>query len=186
MSVRRLPYRNLGSLLQAEVPKRRNEDEKDRKLFEELSHSYRRGYLTKPELVEICMWKSPRAIRRIKSNSEDMVRRATGEAFTTKFEKRKMEALMELRGVGIPMASSILTLTNPKDYGVIDIRVWSLLYKLGAVNSNRKGANFTFKQWYRYLSILRYFARKFGVKAREIELTLFRYHQSQQIGNLYT
>lgn len=76
-------------------------------------------------------------------------------------------------------------LLNPKRYGVIDIRVWELLYKLGTMKSNPNGKNFKFNEWYRYLVIIRHFAKKFDVKARDIERTLFYVHQDYQKGNLY-
>lgn len=46
------------------------------------------------------------------------------------------------------MASSILMLTNPNRYGVIDIRVWQLLFKMGSVTRNPEGIGFDFKQKY--------------------------------------
>ncbi len=83
------------------------------------------------------------------------------------------------------MASSILTLINPKRYGVIDIRVWEVMFTIGTMKTNPKGINFNFKQWYRYLVILRYFAGKLKVKARDIERTLFLVHQKNQEVKLY-
>jgi hypothetical protein len=35
------------------------------------------------------------------------------------------------KGVSVPMASALLTLLDPKRYGVIDIRVWQLLHRMG-------------------------------------------------------
>lgn len=84
------------------------------------------------------------------------------------------------------MASAILMLTNPNRYGVIDIRVWQLLYKLGSVNKNPQGSGFDFKQWYRYLMIIRYYAKKHKVRARDIERTLFKIHKKYQKGTLYS
>jgi len=83
------------------------------------------------------------------------------------------------------MASAILMLTNPKKYGVIDIRVWQLLYAIGTVKTNPKGLNFSFQEWYRYLKIIQYFAKKYKVKARDIERTLFQVHKLYQDGLLY-
>jgi hypothetical protein len=76
-------------------------------------------------------------------------------------------------------------LTNPNRYGVIDIRVWQLLYKMGTVNTNADGVDFNFKQWYRFLKIIRHFAKKYRVDARDIERTLFKVHSKYQKGRLY-
>jgi len=35
------------------------------------------------------------------------------------------------KGVSVPMASALLTLLDPKRYGVIDIRIWQLLHRMG-------------------------------------------------------
>jgi hypothetical protein len=76
-------------------------------------------------------------------------------------------------------------LIDPKQYGVVDIRVWQLLHQYGAVSVKPGGRNFTFDNWYNYLSKLRYFAKKFQTSARLIEWTLFNYHKSTQKGTLY-
>ncbi len=76
-------------------------------------------------------------------------------------------------------------LLDPKRYGVIDIRVWQLLHKVGTVTENADGVGFNFKNWYQFLMVLRYFAKKLGVSARDIERTLFLVHKEHQKGRLY-
>jgi hypothetical protein len=83
------------------------------------------------------------------------------------------------------MASAVLMLLNPKRYGVIDIRVWQLLHRLGTVTKNEAGLGFDFRNWYQFLMVLRYFGRKFKVGARDIERTLFLAHKKYQLGRLY-
>ncbi len=87
--------------------------------------------------------------------------------------------------MSVPMASAILMLLNPKRYGVIDIRVWQLLHEVGTVTKNADGVGFNFKNWYQFLVVLRYFAKKLGVTARDIERTLFIAHKEYQVGRLY-
>jgi hypothetical protein len=83
------------------------------------------------------------------------------------------------------MASALLMLIDPRRYGVIDIRVWQLLHKIGTVTKNEGGIGFNFDHWYQFLMVLRHFARKLGVKARDIERTLFFVHREYQTGRLY-
>ena len=83
------------------------------------------------------------------------------------------------------MASAILTLTNPQRYGVIDIRVWKVLYRLGSVSTRPSGVGFDFKHWYRYLVILRHHAKRIGADVRAVERTLFFHHRRYARGNLY-
>ncbi len=131
----------------------------------------------------------PRGLPRgylLESNNPSIIRKLTRLALTTQSERRRIEALTELKGVSLPMASAILMLVDPKRYGVIDIRVWQLLYMMKFVRSNPRGAGFNFKHWYHYLRILRYHAKENGVTARNIERTLFLCHKKLQKGNLYS
>jgi hypothetical protein len=130
-------------------------------------------------------WKSPRTIRYIEANSAATIKSLSAKAFNTRSERARIMFLTELSGVAIPMASAILMLTNPTRYPVIDIRVWQVLYVLRSVTKNAKGVGFDFNNWYQYLCIIRYYAKKFKVRARDIERTLFIAHQKYQIGRLY-
>lgn len=154
-------------------------------LIKSLRHVKREKVLTKRELIAICRWKSPRAIRHIKANHPATVRRLTLKVFSTRSEQKRIEYLTKLRGVSLPMASAILTLVDPKRYGVIDIRVWQLLFAINSVRKNPKGIGFTFKNWYNYLCKLRYHAKELGVSVRAVERTLFYYHREIQVGVLY-
>jgi hypothetical protein len=151
----------------------------------QLGQARKRGYLTKREFLAACRWKSPRAIHLYAQNSPSKIKKESAIAFATKSEQRKLKALMTLKGVGVPMASAILTLTNPRRYGVIDIRVWQLLFDLGSVQTKPRGVGFNFKNWYEFLITLRSYARELGVTVRCVEHSLFRYHQKVQTGVLY-
>ena len=145
-----------------------------------------RGYLTPTELEAVCRWKSARAIQQIKRNSYSQVRGATRRALATRSERRRLEELITLHGVSVPMASAILMLCDPIRYGVIDIRVWQLLHAAGAVSKKPRGVGFNFNNWYQFLMIIRYFSKKVGVTARNIERTLFLAHKDHQRSPLYS
>lgn len=93
--------------------------------------------------------------------------------------------LTSLRGVNVPMASAILTLIDPRRCGVIDIRVWQLLFRIRSVTKKPRGQGFTFRDWYHYLRKLRYHASELKVPVRMVEYTLFKCHQKFQKGRLY-
>jgi hypothetical protein len=76
-------------------------------------------------------------------------------------------------------------LCDPRRYGVIDIRVWQLLHAVGAVAKKSSGIGLNFNNWYQFLMIIRYFSKKFGVTARNVERTLFLAHKQYQRGRLY-
>ncbi len=183
LSTRRPKYKTLRELLARELVLDEHTDTAI--LIKSLRHVRRDQILTKPELVAICRWKSPRAICHIESNHAATVRALTRRAFSTRSEQKRIEYLTQLRGVSLPMASAVLMLTEPKRYGVIDIRVWQTLFAIGSVTKNPRGVNFNFKQWYHYLSKLRYHADALGVSVRTIERSLFLYHKKLQDGLLY-
>ena len=96
-----------------------------------------------------------------------------------------MELLTSLDGVGIPMASAVLTLIDPRRHGVLDIRVWQLLFAMQSVRQNPRGRGFSLEHWKRYLRALRGPARRLGVSVRAVEWTLFHAHRAVQEGRLY-
>ncbi|MDZ4845331.1 MAG: hypothetical protein SH857_07250 [Chitinophagales bacterium] len=184
MPLQKIPYDSLEPLIKKHLETKERPDGTEQ-LIKELKVVKKRGNLKKSELEIICHWKSARAIRLIKSNSEGIINKLSKEALNTRSEKRKMEFFTKLNGVSVPMASSILMFIDPKRYGVIDIRVWELLHSIGTMKTNPKGVNFKFNEWYRFLVIIRYYAKKFGVTSKDIERTLFYVHKDYQKGNLY-
>ena len=179
----RKEYKTIEKLIKVNLGTK--EDIKALKLINQLKEVEKRGYFTKEEFLKMGMWKSSRPKQKYLKNAEEKIMSISKKVFSTKFEKRRMELLTTLSGVSIPTASAILTLINPKDYGVIDIRVWQILYLYGSVKVKPTGTNFDFNNWYSYLMKLRYYAKKFKVSARDIEMTLFLHHKKIQEGNLY-
>jgi hypothetical protein len=183
MALKRLPFRSVSVVLKHYLST--EEDVKTAALIRELRNARLRGYLTRAELEKVCRWKSPRAIHLIRHNSVARVQAATRQALATRSERRRLQALMTLKGVSVPMASAILMLLQPRRYGVIDIRVWQVLYAMDAVTKKSSGVGFNFNNWYQFLMIIRYFAKKFRVGARDVERSLFLAHQAYQRGTLY-
>ena len=176
-------YEDLGALLANELT---HEDMPETVLLmRELRAARLRGHLTKPEFLTICRWKSPRAIRHCMKNSPARIRRHSAIALASRDERAKFDALTALDGVGAPTASAILTLTNPRRYAVIDIRVWQLLFDLGSVRTKPGGVGFRFDDWRDYLAVLRPHAKRLGASVRAVEYSLFLYHQRTQEGVLY-
>lgn len=173
----------LVSLVRAHLASR--DDEQTTTLVDELRKARRRGHLTRRELEAVCRWKSPRAIRHVRSNSPAAVRAATRLALRTRDEERRVRALLVLKGVSVPMASSVLMLLDPRRYGAIDIRVWQLLHRGGHVTGRRSGVGLGVAHWLQFLAVLRGVSAALGVTAREAERALFDVHRRRQRGTLY-
>jgi hypothetical protein len=183
MPVARLPFANAGAL--ARTITLVEENATTAALMRKLRPVRVRGYLTRQEFLEIARWKSPRALHYAAENDARRVRLVTGVAFSIADERSKMAVLTSLLGIGIPMGSAILTLTNPNRYAVLDIRVWQILHSLGSVKSNSKGTSFTLEEWHQFLIIVRKLAAQVGLTARDVERTLFELHKKYQVGTLY-
>ena len=172
----RREYRNIEELIRKNF---KEEDKETQNLIDELRRDERsRGRLTKDKLIRIDEWKTPtlRNQHRILQNSEEEVIKISEYAFSTTDEEKKIEVLTKLKGVGIPVASAILMLTDPSNYGVIDRRAWEVLslYSDELVKSKK---SFSSKDWVTYLKILRELAQEFEVIPRDIERTLYLYHE---------
>ena len=176
-------YSTLDGVIRSELNTK--EEPKTFTLMKELKPVKIRGYFTKEEFLQMGMWKSSRPKRNYQNNSEENIKQVSKGVFSTRYEKRRIDLLTSLNGVSIPVASAILTLTDPKNYGVIDIRVWQILYEYDSVKIKPSGTNFNFNNWYNYLMKLRYYAKKFKVKTRDVERTLFYHHRKMQKGTLY-
>jgi hypothetical protein len=179
-----LPIASLRALLRANLS--RNENPDTLGLIKRLRPARQRKYLTKSELESVCRWKSPRALSLVRLNNHHRIRAATSAAFAARGEANRIEALISLEGVSIPMASSILMLTWPKRYGVIDIRVWKLLHEEGVVSDNPGGTKFTTLQWCRFLEIVRALSVDLRVTVRDIERTLFEIDKARRTDRLYS
>jgi hypothetical protein len=181
--LRRLNYPSLAALLARELV--HDEDPGTAALVRDLAGVRARGRFTRGEFLRMCRWKSPRAQHLWAANSAARIRAVSTRVLATRSERRRMTLLTGLRGVGVPMASAILTLLEPRRYGVLDIRAWQLLFAVRSVTANPRGQGFTIGQWEHYLAALRHHARRLGVSARAVEYTLFQCHRKLQRGTLY-
>ena len=161
------------------------EDPATARLIRELGAVWRRGEFTRAELLVMARWKSVRATPHYRRNRPAAIRAVSRAARAAASERERMEWLIRLRGVSIPVASAILTLLAPRRYGVLDIRVWQLLHAIGAVRARPDGRGFGVSHWLEFLTLIRAEARARGVTARAIEWMLFGYHQTVQTGRLY-
>lgn len=79
----------------------------------------RRGYLTKSELLEVSQWLvRARNNHRVLSNPAVDVKKMTKLALASETERHRIDYLIELHGVGLPMASVILHWFHRDDYPI--------------------------------------------------------------------
>ena len=150
-------------------------EEKLRAKFKEKRH------FTKGDIEEIIRWKFQGRLlgrqrinlARVQRVEEWVITKVTTLAFEMPTDKLKLKLLVAIDGVGISVASVILTFYDPDNYGVLDFHVWHGLY-----NSDKK--MFTDQECLKYFGDLRSWAREVGLPCRDVEKAIFKKDIDQQ------
>jgi endonuclease III len=150
-----------------------------------------RGYqLTVEELLRISRWKlqSSRNDTNIKKNTSETVTQQTQAALEASTNTEAIEALTELSGVGVPVASTILTVAKPSQYAIIDYRAFRGLVgaKSDIIDSTEYSEYAEFIEHFRryqkspesyeyYMNHVREIADTAGLSARQVDMALWAY-----------
>lgn len=156
----------------------------EKALFELGKEIKRRGWLSKDEFLTICLWKSRRPKNLYMQNSNKTIKQISEACFKEINEIKKIQLLIELRGVGIPTASAILSIVDPENYPIIDERCIQSLNDLSYIKWTTINEN----RWIEYLNIIRKISKQKNKSAREIEKGLFAYNRvklDKEYKNLY-
>jgi hypothetical protein len=87
----------------------------------EAGAAIRNGEYSLANLETIVRWKSERVVHYLIGNSEEEIKKALGVAASPEASVRgAIEALTQLRGVDLPIATVILTAIAPERYTVLD------------------------------------------------------------------
>jgi hypothetical protein len=127
------------------------------------------GNYSRENLKVIVRWKSARKIAFIDDNTDSEIARAlrfASDARTT--ERSAVETLDRLHGVGVPMASAILTTIHPDKYTVIDVRA---LESLGVLKYPSDSIDY----YLSYLRKCRELAHKHHVDLRTLDRALWQW-----------
>jgi hypothetical protein len=133
----------------------------------------RRGYYTREEFLQVCAWKTVRSRPKVAANTESAVVDATQRALATVDEATTIASLLELEGVGVPTASTLLYFAFPDDYPILDIRA---LESLGVKPRSTYPVSF----WLEYLEACRKLSRRAGVSLRTLDKALWQH--SKELG----
>jgi hypothetical protein len=128
------------------------------------------GDFSRENLEVIYRWKSPRAIRRFRDNTDGEIRQALKKALGASDVEKATCALTSLKGVGVKMASAILTAIDPERYTVLDFRA---LEALGVKNSENLNL------YIQYVKACRSLAEKYGVTLRNFDRANWQWSKNQ-------
>ncbi len=84
----------------------------------------------------------------------------------------KMHVLLSIPWIGIGISSAIMALHEPRHYGNIDLRSWSVLF-------NEKKKTFSIKDFNRFLKKIREIANTIGCDAQEIDYILWKQYEAK-------
>lgn len=163
-------------------------------LFGSISDAIRsRDYeLSVAELMRISQWKlqSSRNDSNIQKNSNEEVTQQFQSAIAASTDKEAIDELTELSGIGVPMASTVLTVAKPSHYAIIDYRAFRGLTgaKPEIVNSPQYGDYAVFLEHFRtyhksskayeyYMSHVREIAESEGLLARQVDMALWAFDE---------
>lgn len=141
------------------------------KLIKIFPEKINRG-INKDNLMNIAVWKSPRIIHHIEENCDNEVSEISRAAFASEKYVRPI-ILTWLKGVQLPMASSILHFAYPDIYPIVDFRA------LRSVKSGFKGNDLTFSQWKEYVDFCQKLAGKYKVSMRTLDRALWKLDEIQ-------
>lgn len=131
-----------------------------------------KGGYSREDVAAIVEWKTKGRCRSLfKRNTSTQVctalRRAV-EAIANRDDELAMQSLMRLRGVGVPVASTILTFIDPRKYTIIDFRA------LESLNCLRKGQP-SLALYFMYLKRCREIAKENCVSLRVLDKALWQW-----------
>jgi hypothetical protein len=155
------------------------------------SEFQQRGHIYRDELRKIGKWKSGGRIdHHLKENNPNYVEQRSTVAFRTNSDVDKVESLIELKGVSVPVASAILTMHEPANYAVIDYRAFRAL---GAAEPHLLDPQ-TYPEYvdfmesfqdydsapeaYRfYMDVVRDIAQREGILPREVDMAFWAFDE---------
>jgi len=121
----------------------------------------------------IVIWKSPRAKTRIRKGIEESnktVRDITTEIAQAKTPEQRLDILTSVFGIGIPIASAILTICYPNDFTITDYRVRESLKELGYKISDPTAS---VKAYLDYLDLCKKLSHEQGLSLRDFDRALW-------------
>jgi hypothetical protein len=130
-------------------------------------HALKAGHAPRQCLWLIANWKARRRREETLKNDDTHVTKAIQSALESKCAAEAVVILGKLKGVGVPMASAILTCLDVEKYTVIDVRALDAL--------GLRGTRITPEVYRAYLNYCCSDAQRLRVPLRTLDLALWYY-----------
>jgi len=133
-----------------------------------------RGFFTRSEFLEVCLWKTVRSRSRVARNSREDVEEATRLALSAKTEALRIQIPQALNGVSWATASVLLHLAHAEPYPITDYRALEALGIRGAVA-------YTYPLWLAYVAECRRLALANHVDMRTLDRALWQWSKERSL-----
>ncbi|MFA6274515.1 MAG: hypothetical protein WC662_05125 [Candidatus Paceibacterota bacterium] len=145
-------------------------------LFKEISNNFKeKHYLTNEEFFAIVIWKSNRSKTKVLKGVE--ISGKTIKRITEKFEEQnreeKINNLVKISGIHIPIASAILSVCFSNEFTIADYRVAETINKIK--NTEIKNPSYSIENYLEYLDICKEIAEKWNLSLRDLDKCLWGY-----------
>ncbi len=134
-----------------------------------------RGYLERPDLLELSIWQATeRNTHRIVKNRDSVVEEMTGLSLAAETdEEDRINYLCDLHGVQSTVASAILHWFHDDDYPIYSKPA------LETVGVEKNHCMVRFDDWMRYVLFCRRIAKENEITMRELDRALCQYSKGQ-------
>ena len=156
--------------IDAQKPERQHQEEDVRKIKCSVED---KGYLTKCELMEMARWKRQTLPSQMVNNPVGHVEKITAAAFRPGDDWEKLEKLIDIDGVGQPVASTILHLYDPERYPIFDP------HALYSIRIKKKDVEGDKKFWKEYVKFCREKAECHDVCMRTLDRALYKFSKER-------
>jgi thermostable 8-oxoguanine DNA glycosylase len=143
--------------------------DKVRKRFEE------KDTLEPFDFFAIVAWKSNRTKTKIRRGLDDAGKTVQGlmsEVAQAETSRDKVEVLLQVWGIGLAMASAILTVCDPETFTVLDYRAWETL-RAASVQGLPEDYPATPDEYLDYCRVCRQLAERVGMSLRNLDRALW-------------
>jgi len=109
-----------------------------------------------------------------RSNDDKVIRQKVEEAVRGPDIRSRVETLTSLKGVGVPVASAILTFIDPDTFTVIDGRAWEALEATGYIPEFQElSEDPTVEEYLYYLGVCQALSNEYDVSLRTLDMALW-------------
>jgi thermostable 8-oxoguanine DNA glycosylase len=127
------------------------------------------------DFFAIVAWKSNRTKTKIRKGLDDAGKTVQGlmkEVAQAATPRDKVEVLLRVWGIGLAIASAILTVCNPDEFTVLDYRAWDVL-EGASLQGLREDYPVTPDEYLNYCRVCRQLAEQVGMSLRDLDRALW-------------